>query len=130
MSTWRGVCYEGAVNNFNRIKLRYLIMKLFLTSISALSLLCASTVALAAGSYNDVPAGDAQFKACKIYAMDKWAGGGESSPIAGQSKAEAFCECMWNETPEEFKGSLAKFSETEKGAATNKTCEKYSNWGN
>ncbi len=96
--------------------------------VSALSLLCVSNFALAAGDYNDVPTGDAQFLACKAYAMDKWEGGGEKSPIAGQSKAEAFCECMWNETPEDFKGSLAKFADTTKGAATNKVCEKYSNW--
>jgi hypothetical protein len=35
---------------------------------------------------------------------------------------------MWNETPDDFKGNLVAFSETAKGAATNKTCEKYSNW--
>jgi hypothetical protein len=78
--------------------------------------------------YNEVPAGDEQFKQCKIYAMSKWEGGGEASPIPGQSKAEAFCICMWNETPDDFKGSLAKFSETEKGAKTNALCEKHSNW--
>lgn len=104
-------------------------MKYFLKlMIPALSLLCVSNFVLAAGDYNDVPTGDAQFLACKEYAMSKWEGGGEKSPIAGQSKAEAFCECMWNETPDDFKGSLAKFSETEKGKKTNKTCEKYSNW--
>jgi hypothetical protein len=35
---------------------------------------------------------------------------------------------MWNETPEDFKGDLAKFSETPQGAAMNKTCEKYADW--
>ncbi len=88
---------------------------------------CASTAAFAA-EYNDVPNGDEQYKQCKIYAMSKWQGGGDSSPIAGQSKAEAFCTCMWNETPDNFKGDLAKFSETDKGASTNKICEDYSNW--
>lgn len=84
--------------------------------------------AYAASQYADVPAGDEQFKQCKIYSMAKYQGGGEASPVPGQSKAEAFCTCMWQETPEDFKGSLAKFSETEKGAATNKVCEKYSGW--
>jgi hypothetical protein len=90
---------------------------------------CVSNLALAADAYNSVSADDAQFKQCKVYSMGIYEGGGESSPIAGQSKAEAFCTCMWNETPEDFKGDLAKFSETTKGASTNKICEKYSNWG-
>jgi len=60
--------------------------------------------------------------------MKRWEGGGESSPIPGQSKAEAFCTCLWNETPDDFKGGLAKFSESDKGAKINKICEKYSNW--
>lgn len=50
--------------------------------------------------------------------------------MKGQSKAQAFCTCMWNETPEDFKGSLAKFAETAKGKSTNKICEKHSDWGN
>jgi len=102
--------------------------RVILTLASLLALGAAST-AFAADEYNAVPNGDAQFKQCKIYSMAKYVGGGESSPIAGQSKAEAFCTCMWNETPDDFKGDLAKFSETSKGASTNKTCEKYSNWG-
>jgi hypothetical protein len=102
--------------------------RLLLSSlVSAVSLFVASS-AFAAGTYNEPPAGDAQMQQCKVYSMDKWEGGGASSPIAGQSKAEAFCTCMWNETPDDFKGSLAKFSETAKGAATNATCETYSNW--
>ncbi|MDO9268487.1 MAG: hypothetical protein Q7T96_05170 [Methylobacter sp.] len=98
------------------------------TTVLALSLLCVSNFALAAGDYNDVPAGDAQFAACKAYAKTKWEGGEEKSPVAGQTKADAFCECMWNETPEDFDGDLAKFSESKKGAKSNKVCEKYSNW--
>ena len=91
--------------------------------------LCSAQSALAAEEYKDVPSGDTQFKNCKIYAMKKWDGGGESSPIPGQSKAEAFCTCLWNETPDNFGGGLAKFSETERGAKINRICEKYSNWG-
>ncbi|MBF0177565.1 MAG: hypothetical protein HQL63_12070 [Magnetococcales bacterium] len=78
--------------------------------------------------YNPVPADDAQYKNCKIYAMKKWEGGGELSPIDGQSKAEAFCICMWNETPEDFKGHLAKFSETDAGKKLDRLCSKYANW--
>ena len=90
--------------------------------------LCLAQAAMAKEQYNDVPAGDVQYKNCKIYAMKKWDGGGENSPIPGQSKAEAFCTCLWNETPDDFAGGLAKFSESEKGARINKICEKYSNW--
>jgi len=84
---------------------------------------------LAAEEYNEVPSGDKQYKNCKIYSMNKWEGGGESSPIPGQSKAEAFCTCLWNETPEDFSGGLAKFSESAMGVKVNAICERYSNWG-
>lgn len=103
-------------------------MSRLLSSILSVSILCFAQAAFAAEEYNDVPAGDAQYKNCKIYAMKKWEGGGESSPIPGQSKAEAFCTCLWNETPDDFRGGLAKFSESPKGAKINKICEKYSNW--
>jgi outer membrane biogenesis lipoprotein LolB len=104
-------------------------VKIVILSAAAAFFLLTTGSAFAADAYNTVSSDDAQFKQCKVYSMSKYEGGGESSPIAGQSKAEAFCTCMWNETPDDFKGDLAKFSETDKGAATNKTCEKYSNWG-
>lgn len=91
-------------------------------------LFCMAQSAFAGGEYNEVPQGDDQYKSCKIYAMKRWEGGGESSPIPGQSKAEAFCTCLWNETPDDFKGGLAKFSESDKGERINGICEKYSNW--
>jgi hypothetical protein len=104
-------------------------MKHLLISVLSAAFLCTAQSALAAGEYNDVPSGDSQYMNCKIYAMKKWEGGGELSPIPGQSKAEAFCTCLWNETPDNFRGGLAKFSESEKGARINRICEKYSNWG-
>ena len=81
-----------------------------------------------ADEYNTVPAGDPQFAQCIVYSAKTYEGGTNASPIAGQNKQTAWCTCMWNETPDDFKGDLAKFSETAKGAATNKTCEKYANW--
>lgn len=102
--------------------------RLLLTVVSVLSMSVAS-VAFAGDEYNDVPAGDAQYKSCKSYAMKKYEGGEAKSPIAGQNKAEAWCTCMWNETPEDFTGGLVKFSESAKGAKINAVCEKYSNWG-
>ncbi|MBF0424779.1 MAG: hypothetical protein HQL66_03045 [Magnetococcales bacterium] len=85
-------------------------------------------MAFAAGSYNDVPSSDPQFQQCIAYANANYQGGSAASPIPGQTKAAAFCECMWNETSDDFRGNLAKFSETEKGKRINKICEKYSNW--
>jgi len=97
---------------------------------ASLGLLCAGNVASAADTYNAVPAGDALFKGCLAYAKKEgWEGGDDKSPIAGQTKVVAFCTCMWNETPDDFKGNLGTFADSDKGKATNKTCEKYSDWG-
>jgi hypothetical protein len=87
-----------------------------------------ASVAIAGEEYNTVPVSDPQYGQCLAYTLTKYEGGAEKSPIRGQTKAEAFCTCMWNETPDDFRGNLAKFSETEKGAKTNKICEKYSDW--
>lgn len=91
---------------------------------------CASASAFAADDYNAPPAGDKQFSACISYSNTVYEGGTAKSPVAGQSKAEAFCRCMWNETSEDFRGDLAKFAETPKGKSTNKICEKHADWGN
>ncbi len=104
-------------------------MKKTLLSVASVLTLGFASLAFAAGSYNDVPSSDAQYQACLSYATKNWEGGNDPSPIAGQTKMAAFCECMWNETPDDFRGSLAKFSESENGKRINKICEKYSNWG-
>jgi len=98
--------------------------------ITSAFLLCAATSVFAADEYNNVPSGDKQYAACISYSNKNYEGGNEKSPVKGQSKAQAFCTCMWNETTEDFKGSLAKFAETGKGKSTNKICEQYSDWGN
>ena len=86
-------------------------------------------LAAAAQQYNPVPASDMpMFAQCINYTNGKYTGGDAASPVPGQTKAQAFCTCMWNETAEDFKGNLAAFAETPKGAAMNKTCEKYANW--
>lgn len=95
---------------------------------AALMLAGVATGSVSAQQYQAVPAGDAQYFQCLAYANARYSGGTAPSPIAGQSKAEAFCTCMWQETPDDFRGNLLTFSETAKGAATNKICEKYSNW--
>ena len=83
--------------------------------------------AFAATEYNS-PGGDPVYAQCLATSLNRYTGGGEQSPIAGQTKVQAFCTCMWNETPDDFRGDLAKFSETPKGAATNKICETHANW--
>ncbi len=103
-------------------------MKLLSTLAAAMLLAAAGTSAIAQ-EYNKVPAGDAQYRQCLSYANKLYEGGNEKSPIAGQSKAQAWCTCLWNETPDDFKGNLVTFSESSKGKATNKTCEKYADWG-
>jgi len=90
--------------------------------------LCGAGTASAADTYNTVPKDDALYSQCQSTALKKYEGGTDASPISGQTKVEAFCTCMWNETPDNFKGNLASFSETANGAAANKTCEKYANW--
>jgi phosphoserine aminotransferase len=105
-------------------------MNKLLATITSAFLLCAATSALAATEYNAIPAGDKQYAACISYSNKNYEGGNEKSPVKGQSKAQAFCSCMWNETPDDFRGSLAKFAETSKGKSTNKLCEEHADWGN
>jgi len=94
----------------------------------ALMMLLGTSAALAQ-EYNRVPASDqAQYRQCLSYAAKLYEGGNEASPIKGQTKAQAWCTCMWNETDEDFKGNLATFAESAKGKRVNKICEKYSNW--
>lgn len=105
------------------------MMKSMLSALVAIGALVSSS-AYAIDEYNKVPAGEAQYTKCISDAMKKYEGGEEASPIPGQNKAQAWCTCLWNETPNDFTGGLVKFSESAGGAKTNKTCEKYANWGN
>lgn len=103
-------------------------MKRLICAAASALLLCSSLPALAQ-QYNKVPAGDAQYGQCQVHANKQYTGGAEASPIKGQNKAQAWCTCLWNETPDDFKGDLVKFAETRKGKETNKVCEKYADWG-
>jgi opacity protein-like surface antigen len=98
------------------------------TLIAAALALCASA-AFAQDTYNPVPSSDrAMYNECISTSNKNYTGGADASPIKGQNRAQAFCTCLWNETPDDFKGSLAKFADTAKGKNVNKTCEKYSGW--
>ena len=57
-------------------------------------------VAMADDVYNTVPSGNGRYAQCPRYAVSHYEGGDSPSPIEGQSKAEAWCTCMWNETPD------------------------------
>lgn len=87
-----------------------------------------STGAMAAGGYNDVPSSDPQYKQCLSYASKLYEGGNEASPVPGQTKVAAYCECLWNETPDNFRGSLVKFAESDRGKKVDKICSKHANW--
>lgn len=103
-------------------------MKNLLTGMVATLVVTFAGMASAQSVYNTVPAGDAQYRQCLTYAARLYEGGKEKSPIKGQTKEQAWCTCLWNETPEEFSGNLVKFSESGKGKRVNKICEAYSDW--
>jgi hypothetical protein len=85
---------------------------------------------VAAYVYNSPPQGDKQVASCVRFFNKYYEGGTAASPVKGQSKAQAFCTCIWNETPENFKGSLATFAESAKGKTANTICEKHADWVN
>lgn len=104
-------------------------MKQTLLSLTAVAAMLCSGSVFAQTDYNKVPAGDDQYRQCITYANKLYEGGNEKSPIKGQSKVQAWCTCLWNETPDNFRGSLVKFSESARGKAINATCEKHADWG-
>lgn len=94
----------------------------------ALCLLTLGSAAMAQGGYNKVPLGDAQYAQCLRFALKLYEGGNEASPVKGQTKVEAWCTCLWNETPDDFKGNLVKFAESSKGKVVDKVCAKHADW--
>ena len=81
-----------------------------------------------AQEYNKVPAGDVQFEQCLKRVNRVYEGGSAKSPIAGQNKSQAYCTCLWNETPDDFGGDLSKFADSEKGKKVDRICARYANW--
>lgn len=103
-------------------------MKKWMSAALAALAAVTSLSAFAGSEYNRVPSNDAQYRQCLSWASKRYDGGDEPSPIKGQTKVQAWCTCMWNETPDDFAGNLVKFSESAKGKQTNKLCEQYSDW--
>ncbi|HEY8095438.1 MAG TPA: hypothetical protein VIE65_05010 [Methylobacter sp.] len=103
-------------------------MKHLYSAIAAACLLGFAGSALAGDEYNTVPAGDAQYQQCLVRVNKLYEGGSAASPIGGQNKAQAYCTCLWNETPDDFRGNLSKFADSERGKQLDKVCTKYSNW--
>lgn len=104
-------------------------MKKYLRSAMLIAVSLAAAGSVWAAEYNRVPAGDAQYRECLVYANRLYEGGDARSPVAGQTKAQAWCTCLWNETPDDFKGNLVTFSESANGKRINKLCETYADWG-
>ena len=75
-----------------------------------------------------MPAGDARYKECLVRVNKIYDSGNEKSTIRGQNKAQAYCTCLWNETPDDFLGNLSKFADSDKGKKIDKICTKYSDW--
>ena len=103
-------------------------MKRFLTAVASAVLFAAAGPAFAQEEYNTVPAGDAEYKQCLARLNDLHTGGEERSSIRGQNNDQAYCSCLWNETPEDFKGNLSKFADSERGKRLDTMCTKYSAW--
>lgn len=103
-------------------------MKRLLTSLAATCLLAFAGTATAQEEYNTVPAGDAQYKQCLVRVNNLYEGGDQKSPVRGQNKAQAYCTCLWNETPDDFRGNLSKFADSAEGKKLDRLCTKHSNW--
>ena len=102
-------------------------MKHLSASIAAIVLATLSASA-SAQEYNTVPAGDAQYKECLVRVTKIYDDGNAKSPIRGQNKSQAYCTCLWNETPDDFRGNLSKFADSDRGKRIDKICTKYSDW--
>ena len=103
-------------------------MKNLIAIVAAACAMTFAGFASAQQAYNKVPAGDGQYLSCLAYAGKLYEGGKDASPIKGQNKEQAWCSCLWNETPDQFSGDLVLFSESAAGKRVNKICEAYSNW--
>ena len=114
--------------SFNVQNRRFFVVTSRHLTVMVLIVVAASSAA--AYDYNAPPPGDKQVASCVRFFNKYYDGGTAASPVKGQSKALAFCICMWNETPENFKGSLATFAESAKGKAVNAICEKHADWTN
>lgn len=104
-------------------------MKRIINTLAAIGLFAASTLTFAQqDEYVTIPKGDPQYRQCLVRVNKLYDGGGERSPIANQNKAEAYCTCLWNETPDDFKGDLSRFADSAAGQSLDRICVKYSNW--
>lgn len=103
-------------------------MKRIINTLAAIGLFATGALAFAQDTYNPVPSGDSQYRQCLVRVNKLYDGGSERSPIANQNKADAYCTCLWNETPDNFKGDLSKFADSPAGQSVDRICVKYSNW--
>jgi len=74
------------------------------------------------------PANAANLLACVKYVSKTYEGGEAPSPVAGQSKTQAWCSCFQREKPD-FAGDLGAYLETGPGKKTDTLCNRYADWG-
>jgi hypothetical protein len=105
-------------------------MRRILVSAVALISFSVAGTAFAASTkkYDTIPADNAQYAGCLKKSQKKYDGGSDKSKVSGQTKSEAWCTCMLNETPADSRSDVVKFAESSAGAEINKNCEKYSGW--
>lgn len=103
-------------------------MKRTINTLVTIGLFATSALALAQSEYNPVPSGDVQYRQCLVRVNKLYDGGDARSPIEGQNKAQAYCTCLWNEMPEDFKGDISEFANSPAGQSLDRICVKYSNW--
>jgi hypothetical protein len=120
---------ERNVRNFVPRTYKEILMNRITKTIAALGLFAVSALTFAQqDEYETVPKGDPQYLQCLSRVNKLYEGGSEPSPIRGQNKAQAYCTCLWNETPDDFRGDLSKFADSAAGASLDRICVKYSRW--
>ena len=61
------------------------------------------------------------------YVSENYDGGEEPSPFKGQSKAQAWCACLFQKVPD-FADDLAHYLKTRNGKNVDDACNTYADW--
>lgn len=105
-------------------------MKSVYSILTAMALFGASSFAFAGDEYK-LAIGDAQFENCITKYKKKFPEGGDDKApglSGGQTKAQAWCACVWHESGDNFTGDLYDWAENKASNSLYKSCENYSGW--